>query len=111
METGPRFNISSKTPKKQGINLAIPGLVVQLVIHYTNAAPALRVKRIEWCQFLNTNLSVSGLISKKVHRASFGIMPHLSRVAAPSAVSATLVRKLCNKNRIKLLFFFSCMKL
>ena len=27
-ETGPRFKVSSKRPEKQGIDLAIPGLVV-----------------------------------------------------------------------------------
>ena len=39
METGPRFQVSSERPEKRGINLAIPGLVVQNVIHYTTAAP------------------------------------------------------------------------
>ena len=38
-ETGPRFKVSSERPKKRGIDLAIPGLVVQRVIHYTTAAP------------------------------------------------------------------------
>ena len=31
METGPRFTVSSETLKKQGIDLAIPGLVVKRV--------------------------------------------------------------------------------
>ena len=39
METGPRFQFSSERPEKRAINLAIPGLVVQHVIHYTTAAP------------------------------------------------------------------------
>ena len=39
METGPGFKGSSKRLEKQGINLAISGLVVWCVIHYTTAAP------------------------------------------------------------------------
>ena len=38
-ETGPRFKVSSKRPEKRGIDLAIPGLVVNCVIHYTTGAP------------------------------------------------------------------------
>ena len=37
-ETGPRFTVSSERPEKRGIDLAIPGLVVWRVIHYTTAA-------------------------------------------------------------------------
>ena len=40
--TGPRFKISSEKPEKRGIDHAIPGLIVQLVIHFTTAAPAPR---------------------------------------------------------------------
>ena len=36
---GPRFKVSSERPKKRGIDLATPGLVVQRVIHYITAAP------------------------------------------------------------------------
>ena len=36
-----RFKVSSNRPEKQGINLAIPGLVVYRVIHYTTTAPCL----------------------------------------------------------------------
>ena len=32
-ETGPRFKVSSDRPVKQGIDLAIPGLVVTRVIN------------------------------------------------------------------------------
>ena len=39
-ETGPRFKVSSERPEKRGVDLATPGLVVQRVIHYTTAAPA-----------------------------------------------------------------------
>ena len=39
METGPRFKVSSERPEKRRIELAIPGLVVWSVIHYTTAAP------------------------------------------------------------------------
>ena len=35
METGPRFKLSSQRLEKQGVDLAIPGLVVYHVIHYT----------------------------------------------------------------------------
>ena len=42
METGPRFKVSSERPEKQGINHAIPGLVVQLVIPSTTTAPVPR---------------------------------------------------------------------
>ena len=38
-ETGPRFKVSSERLEKQGVDLAIPGLAVQRVIHYTTAAP------------------------------------------------------------------------
>ena len=38
---GPQFKVSSERWEKQGINLAIPGLVVQHAIHYTTAAPSL----------------------------------------------------------------------
>ena len=41
METRPRFKVSSERPEKQGIDLAIPGLVVLHVIHYTTAAPVI----------------------------------------------------------------------
>ena len=37
-ETGSRFKVSSERPEKRGIDLAIPGLLVQLVIHYATAA-------------------------------------------------------------------------
>ena len=40
METGPQFKVSSERPEKRGIDHAIPGLIVQLVIHSTSAAPA-----------------------------------------------------------------------
>ena len=40
-ETGPRFKVSSERPEKREIDLAIPGLVVWRVIHYTTAAPSL----------------------------------------------------------------------
>ena len=36
-ETRPRFKVSSEKSEKWGIELAIPGLVVQCVIHYTTA--------------------------------------------------------------------------
>ena len=39
-ETGPRFKVSSERPEKRGIDHTIPGLIVQLVIHSTTAAPA-----------------------------------------------------------------------
>ena len=39
METKPWFKVSSERPENRGINLAIPGLVVWHVIHYTIAAP------------------------------------------------------------------------
>ena len=45
-ETGPRFKVSSERPEKRGIDLAIPGLVVYRVIHYTTAAPTIE-KAIE----------------------------------------------------------------
>ena len=35
----PWFKVSSEGPEKWGISLAIPGLVVQCVIHYTTTAP------------------------------------------------------------------------
>ena len=38
-QTGPRFKVSSERPNKRGIDLAIPGLVVWRVIHYSAAAP------------------------------------------------------------------------
>ena len=37
-QTGPRFIVSSERPKKRGIDLAIPGLVVWRAVHYTAAA-------------------------------------------------------------------------
>ena len=37
MESGTRFKVSSARRKKLGIDPVIPGLVVQLVIHYTTA--------------------------------------------------------------------------
>ena len=40
-ETGPRFKVSSERPEKRGIDLAIPGLVVKRIFHYTTAAPTL----------------------------------------------------------------------
>ena len=40
-ETGPRFKVSSERPKRR-IDHAIPGLIVQLVIHSTTAALAPR---------------------------------------------------------------------
>ena len=39
METGPRVKVSSESPEKREMDLAIPGLVVQRFIHYTIAAP------------------------------------------------------------------------
>ena len=45
-ETGPRFKVSSKRPKKWGIDLAIPELVVLGVIHYTTAAPSPELKKL-----------------------------------------------------------------
>ena len=42
METGPRFKVSSERPEKRGIDHAIPGLIVQLVIPPTTAVPAPR---------------------------------------------------------------------
>ena len=45
-ETGPRFEVSSERPEKRGIDHAIPGLIVQLVIHSTTAAPAPRWERL-----------------------------------------------------------------
>ena len=42
-EKGPRFKVSSERPEKRGIDLAIPGLVVQRVIHNTAAAPIVLV--------------------------------------------------------------------
>ena len=45
-ETGPRFKVSSERPKKWGIDLAIPGLVVLGVIHYTTAAPSPELKKL-----------------------------------------------------------------
>ena len=42
METGPRFKVSSERPEKRGIDRAIPGLIVQFVIHSTTASPAPR---------------------------------------------------------------------
>ena len=41
---GPRFKVSSERPKKRGSDHAIPGLIVQLVIHSTAAAPATRLE-------------------------------------------------------------------
>ena len=38
-ETGPWFNVLSERPEKRGIDLTIPGLIVQRVIHYTTASP------------------------------------------------------------------------
>ena len=38
-EMGPRFKVLSERRKKWGTDLAIPGLVVWCVIHYTTAAP------------------------------------------------------------------------
>ena len=43
-ETGPRFKVSSKRPEKRGIYRAIPGLIVQLVIHSTTAIPVPRLE-------------------------------------------------------------------
>ena len=37
METGLQFKVSFERPEKQGINLVIPGLVVQHVIQYSTA--------------------------------------------------------------------------
>ena len=39
METGPRLKVSSERPEKRAIDLAMPGLVVSRVIHYTTIAP------------------------------------------------------------------------
>ena len=39
MEIGPRFKVSSERQNKRGIDLAIPGLVVWHVIHYTTTTP------------------------------------------------------------------------
>ena len=53
-ETGPRFKVSSERPDERGIDLAIPGLVVKRVIHYTTAAPAeLRKIPIKQLNFTN----------------------------------------------------------
>ena len=41
METGPRFKVSYEKSVKWGIDLAIPELIVQRVIHYTTTAPPL----------------------------------------------------------------------
>ena len=40
-ETGARFKVSSERPKKRGIDLAIPELVIERVIHCTTAVPIL----------------------------------------------------------------------
>ena len=40
MELGPGLKVSSERLEKRGVDLAIPGLVVWLVIHYTTAPPA-----------------------------------------------------------------------
>ena len=37
-EMGPRFKVSSERPVKREIDLAIPGLVILRVIHYTTTA-------------------------------------------------------------------------
>ena len=38
-ETGPWFKVSYERLEKLGIDLAVPGLVVFVVIHYSTAAP------------------------------------------------------------------------
>ena len=43
MEIGPRFEVSFERPEKRGIDLTIPGLVGQRVIHYTTAAPMIPI--------------------------------------------------------------------
>ena len=47
-ETGHRFKVSSERPENRGIDLAIPGLVVFRVIHYTTAAPNMPYRRGHW---------------------------------------------------------------
>ena len=51
METEPWFKVSYQRLKKWGIDLAIPGLVVYPVIHYTTAAPTFSWKYIQVTQF------------------------------------------------------------
>ena len=46
METGPRFKVLSERPEKRGIDHAIPGLIVQLVIH--SQPPLLRQGGKDW---------------------------------------------------------------
>ena len=41
-EGGPRFKVSSERPEKRGVDHAIAGLIVQLVILSKSAAPAPR---------------------------------------------------------------------
>ena len=45
-ETAPWFKVSSERPEKWGIDLAIPGQVVQCVIHYITAAPTFQGKQL-----------------------------------------------------------------
>ena len=37
-----KMEVLSERPEKQGIDLAIPGLVVQHVIHFTTATPVFK---------------------------------------------------------------------
>ena len=43
-ETGPWFKVLSERHEKQGINLAIPGMVNQSVVHFTITTPQMKKK-------------------------------------------------------------------
>ena len=46
METGPRLKVSSDRLEKPGIEPATPGLQGKWLIHYTTAAPTLRLYQL-----------------------------------------------------------------
>ena len=46
MRTGRKFKVSSERQEKRAIDLPIPGLVVQRVIHYPTADPALMSEKL-----------------------------------------------------------------
>ena len=72
METGPRFKVSERL-KKRGIELAIPGLVVQQVIHYNAESPRPVLTKLHFERGFQAKLSrekenVEFRFSKRSHR-------------------------------------------
>ena len=57
METGTRFKDSSEKTENRGIDLAISGLVVKRVIHYTTATPSPRCNQPD-CDAFHPNCAM-----------------------------------------------------